>query len=42
LLPFYFLSAKIQKIMIQAKEYPEKNNEIAKYHICGIADKEKK
>jgi len=28
--------------MIQAKEYPEKNNEIAKYHICGIVDKEKK
>jgi len=28
--------------MIQAKEYSEKNNEIAKYHICGIVDKEKK
>lgn len=27
--------------MIQAKEYSEKNNEIAKYHICGIVDKEK-
>ena len=29
LLPFKFLSAKLQKIMIQAKEYPPKNNEMA-------------